>query len=280
METEDQDSKNLNKILDFVRSQNNGLEANSDDEVENRSPFDYSNISSLPEGEDSPSNFFNLLSKALPIDQINKMLQQELERRRKALSSYLVKCNEAEYLLPKLTAQQISMTAKLRVITGDIKINSEKLEQVNIVLNGYETEQSSLDREIEKARTNVKQLKMKVECCDRIQDCVQKMCSNEIDLRKATSLVDNQVNYNTMEYIHAEATIKSPLVESSITTENTSFVASLSPAKSHTSEHVQLHSTSSDYVSIKHDISLSEGEIIDDSECGSVSESSSETDEI
>ena len=83
------------KILDFVRSQNNGLEANLDDEVENRNPFDYSNISSLPEGEDSPSNFFNLLSKALPIDQINKMLQQELERRRKALSSYLVKCNEA-----------------------------------------------------------------------------------------------------------------------------------------------------------------------------------------
>ena len=263
-----EDSKNFNKILDIVRSQKNGLEANSDDELEPRNAFDYSTIASLPEGEESqtPSNFFSLLSKALPIEQINKMLLLELERRKKTLNSYMIKCNEAEYLLPKLTAQDETLNAKLKGLTEDIKANSERLDQVNSTLNLHVVKQMSLDKEIYKARANVKQLKRKLECCDQIHNCLQKLCSTE------NNLSENQTESN--------ATCKSPLAESSLANENVAFVATLSPAKSHTSDHVQLHSTSSDSVSIKHEISLSEGEIVDDSECGSVSDSSSDTDEI
>ena len=281
MEAEDQDSKNFNKILDFVRSQKNGLEANSDDEVETRNAFDYTNIASLPEGEDSqtPSNFFSLLSKALPIEQINKMLQQELERRRKALSSYQVKCNEADYLLPKLTAQENALNTKLKALTEDIKINSERLEQANSKLNCYRVEEVSLDREIDQARSKVKLLKRNLECCDKIQNCVQKLCNkNNHALSKTPSLMENETSFNAIKHT-SETSSKTVLVESSLTTDNTSFVANNSPAKSHTSEHV-LHSTSSDSVSVKNEISLSEGEIVDDSECGSDSVTSSETDEI
>ncbi|KAI6659043.1 hypothetical protein LOD99_14719 [Oopsacas minuta] len=271
MEGEDQNSKNLNKILDFVRSQKNGLEANTDIKEGTNNSFDYRDIA---EGEDSQSlsNFFNLLSKALPIEQINSMLQQELERRRRALSTYQVKCNEAEYLLPKLTAQEESLNTKLKELSEDINVNNERLGQVTSILNGYAVEQDSLDIQIEHSRNNIIQLKKKLATCDKIESTVHTLCNNSSNNSSIPRQVKNMPCIDSFSVQHTESSLETQIPESSLTTDNISIISTASPAKSHTSE--ILHVPSAEH-------SLSDGEIVDDSDCGSISDSEiDDTDEI
>lgn len=266
MEGEDQNSKNITKILDLVRFQQNGFEVNRDNETDT---INYREITQGVEGgEDSHtlSNFFSLLSKALPIEQMSIMLTVELENRKKALSSYQVKCSEAEYLLPKLTAQEEALNSKLNLLNEDLTVNRERLEEVTSKLNGYTVEQSDVDKQIEHSRESIIELKKKLASCDKLQGCIQKLCTDS----------NPQVKHllDTPSTQPIESSGETQLTESSLTTDNNSVISSVSPAKSHNSELLQIPFSGH---------SISEGEIIDDSECGFLSDSNSDiedTDEI
>ena len=264
MEGEDQNSNNITKILDLVRSQQNGLEINRDNATDT---INYRDLAQGVEGgEDTRtlSNFFNLLSKALPIEQMSIMLHQELENRKKALSNYQVKCNEAEYLLPKLVVQEEALNSKLKLLNDDLAVHRERLDEVKSKLNGYTVEQSDVDKQIEHSRNNIMQLKKKLASCDKLQDCIQKLCNDSKPQVMQTPMLD------TSSTQPIESSGDTQLTESSLTTDNNSVISSVSPAKSHNSELIQIPST---------EHSLSDGEIVDDSECGSLSDSNSDIDD-
>ena len=260
---EEKDSKNISKILDLVCSQQNGLEVSRDIETDT---INYRDIAQGVEGGDSHtlSNFFSLLSKALPIEQMSIMLQQELENRKKALSSYQVKCSEAEYLLPKLAAQEEALNSKLKLLNEDLSDHRERLQEVKSKLNGYTVEQSDVDKQIEHSRNTVIQLKKKLASCDKLQDCIQKLCNDSEPQVRNTPLLDPSSTQPI------ESSGETQLTESSLTADNNSVISSVSPTKSHNSELLRIPFP---------EHSLSEGEIVDDSECGFISDSNSDIDD-
>ena len=267
------------KILELeLRSQHNGEAEPSASTSAQEDAFDYGALAPLQEGEDtqSLSNFFNLLSKALPIDQVKVMLQQELERRKKSLLSYQSKCNEAEYMQPILAGQEEALHLKRKGISEEIEENNNRLKLISSDYDMSKDEQFSLEKQIEQTRQNVKKLKRKLECCDKIQENLLKLpdaknhASNSLqNTLNPLKLIPNQIVEDSTDSCQQTNSITS------------GYISSNSPAKSLSCDNTQLRTSSLDSFSMKNEHSLSDGEILDsDSRDSSGTDSDLDTDDM